>query len=123
MLRCAESEAAGLNRGQHTGLFGFSKSDRDRRLSLRDVLDLTDDIKTDIMKRSVKKGYIAKANTYSSQSRGFTSASGSKVVSVITEAHSLDVEMAADDYSRLFHALQVLVDYHRAKRAEEGTSS
>jgi len=119
--RLAKDKAQGGSASTHTGMFGFKKADTDRMISLREVVDIRDDIETDIMKRSLRKGYVVKAvrRGYGGGGGGFTSADGSKVVSVLGVSRSLDVEIASADYSRLFHALQVLINYHRARRLDD----
>jgi len=121
--RLDKDTAQGGTASAHTGLFGFKKVDSDRMISLREVVDIRDDIETDIMKRSLRKGYVVRAarRGYGGGGGGFTSAGGSKVVSVLGVSRSLDVEIASADYARLFHALQVLINYHRARRLDDET--
>jgi hypothetical protein len=127
--RAEEEDKIGQSGSKHSGLFGWSKTDADRVLLLKDVVDIRDEIETEVMKRSLRKGHVVRAAKGSrradprannlSVGSGFVSVNGTKVLSVLAVSRSLDLEIAEADYDRLFHALQVLVNYQRARRLDD----
>ena len=81
-------------------LFGV-KSDDDRQVLLRDIEEVSDDMSTEVMRRSLEKHFVAGSNN-------------SQVLSILlAEGRSLDLEVSMDHWPVVYHGLQVLVNYYR----------
>jgi len=104
----------------NSGFLGFSKTDTDRMLLLREATDIRDDVETEVMNRSLGKGYLVRKQTMRRHQSGmsFTSEGpdGGKIISVIGVNRTFDFEIGVAEYGQLYHALQVLLNFHRAQK-------
>lgn len=77
------------------------KTDEDRQILLRDIERVSDDMSTEVMRRSLAKHFVA--GTVNAQ-----------VLSILlAEGRSLDLEVPMDHWSVVYHGLQVLVNFYR----------
>ena len=83
-----------------TNLFGV-KTDEDRQILLRDIEEVSDDMSTEVMRRSLEKHFVAGSDN-------------AQVLSILlAEGRSLDLEVSMDHWPVVYHGLQVLVNYYR----------
>ena len=86
-------------RRRKSSILNVAKNESDREIYFRDVVEVRDDIQTDVMLRAYK-------------SRAFKPIeSDMKIISIICQDRTLDFEIKSDDWVNIFHALQVVVKY------------
>jgi hypothetical protein len=77
------------------------KSDEDRQILLSDIERVSDDMSTEVMRRSLARNFVAGSEN-------------AQVLSILlAEGRSLDLEVPVDHWSTVFHGLQVLVNFYR----------
>jgi len=81
----------------------FSKLDSTREVALKDVLEVRDDMTTDVMKRSVSKKYVDEHRN------------PSLVISIIMKDRTLDFEIEEMHWGPVYVALQILVDFYQVR--------
>jgi hypothetical protein len=79
---------------------GTFKTQDDRTILLSEVIEVRDDIGTDVMRRSVAKQFVAGSEQ-------------TCVISIILANRTLDFEIEEQYWRPIFHALQILVNYYR----------
>lgn len=79
---------------------GTFKTQDDRTIQLSEVIEVRDDIGTDVMRRSVAKQFVAGSEQ-------------TCVISIILANRTLDFEIEEQYWRPIFHALQILVNYYR----------
>merc|ERR1711871_904950 len=89
--RSTELGGAAMPR-ERTGFLGFRKTDSDRLLLLREVLDVRDEVETDVMQRSERKGYLLR-KSYTRNTIGFVGENGNKIISIIGVSRTFDFEI------------------------------
>ena len=86
------------------------KADSDRVLLFRDILEVRDDLGTDVMRRSLAKHFVA-------------GNSPTSVVSIVLSDRTLDFEIEERRWGPIFHALCVLVHVYNYQRETQLNSS
>ena len=85
---------------------GFTKGDADRELYINDIREVTDDLSTDVMQRSLAKHYIEEAYN----ARGVIAPG---VISIVLADRTVDFEVGMDNWELIYHALKILVNFYQ----------
>lgn len=78
----------------------FQRVDADRELFLDQIVEVRDDISTDVMRRSYAKQFMNRK-------------ASSCIISIVLHDRSLDFEVEERFWGPIFHALQIIVNYYR----------
>ena len=88
-------------RRRKSSILNVAKSESDREIYFRDIVEVRDDIQTDVMLRAYK-------------TRAFKPIEFEmKIISIVCRDRTLDFEIKSDDWVNIFHALQVVVKYFK----------
>lgn len=85
---------------------GFTKGDADRELYINEIREVTDDLSTDFMQRSLTKHYITEV----SNARGVIAPG---VISIVLADRTVDFEVGMDNWELIYHALKILVNFYQ----------
>lgn len=85
---------------------GFTKGDADRELYINEIREVTDDLSTDVMQRSLAKHYIVE----SYNARGVIAPG---VISIVLADRTVDFEVGMDNWELIYHALKILVNFYQ----------
>lgn len=86
---------------------GFAgKQDSDRECRVADIRDIVDDLSTDVLQRSLVRGYVQpKSNQRGVYAPGF--------VSLVLLDRTLDFQVGLEEWDTFYHAVKILVNLHQ----------
>ena len=85
---------------------GFSKADREREVDIQKIIDISDDLSTQVMQRSLNKNFVTpKANSRGVFAPGF--------ICIILRDRSFDFDVGEDRWDVIYHALKILVNFYQ----------
>jgi hypothetical protein len=85
------------------------KADSDRELYINEILVVKDKVFTEVMQRSLEKNFL-----------GPKGGKTPSLLSIILKGRTVDFVVNPDDWSLLFHGLQILIHYHKKLTTTNG---
>jgi hypothetical protein len=102
----AEEEVRGRRR-RRSSFLRFHKDDSDRKVSVSDILEVTDDLSAEVIQRSISRQQL--------YSLGHNQDLATCVISLVlrNRARTYDFEIDEKSWNALFHSFRILVNYYQ----------